>query len=97
MLTVEEFARLRDACAGTPHMRLFVILAITTAGRSEVIVQLLWVKVDFGAVIGRTVRSLRARLLSGSTLPGRSLRSIVPRLGLAWHPHLRLGVEPETA
>ena len=35
MLTVEEFVRLRDACAGTPHMRLFVILAITTAGRSE--------------------------------------------------------------
>jgi hypothetical protein len=49
VLTVDEFVRLRDACAGTPHMRLFVILAITTAGRSEALVGLLWVKVDFDA------------------------------------------------
>ena len=32
-----------------PHLRLFVILAITTGGRSSAICQLLWSKVDFEA------------------------------------------------
>lgn len=49
VLSVEEFVRLRDACAVTPHVRLFVILAITTAGRTEAILELTWSKVDFAA------------------------------------------------
>jgi integrase len=48
-LTVEEFVRLFQACLGTPHLRLFVTLAITTAGRTEAILQLTWAKVDFAA------------------------------------------------
>lgn len=48
-LTVEEFLRLRAAALGTPHLRLFVILALTTAGRTEAILELMWPKVDFDA------------------------------------------------
>lgn len=48
-LTVEEFLRLRQAALGTPHLRLFVILALTTAGRTEAILELLWTKIDFDA------------------------------------------------
>jgi integrase len=49
VLSVEEFVRLRDACAAWPHLRLFVILAITTAARTEAILQLTWRRVDFSA------------------------------------------------
>ena len=48
-LTVGQFIALRDACAQTPHLKLFVQLAITTAGRTEAILQLKWEKVDFVA------------------------------------------------
>ena len=48
-LTVGEFIAFRDACQCTPHLRLFVILAITTAARTEAILQLEWKKVDFDA------------------------------------------------
>lgn len=43
-----EVERLLDACFA-PHVRLFVILALTTAGRSEAILDLMWIKVDFVA------------------------------------------------
>lgn len=45
-LTKEEFLRLRDAC-GRPHVRLFVILALSTAGRQSAILELTWDRVDF--------------------------------------------------
>lgn len=48
VLTEEELLRLLDACI-MPHTRLFVILAITTAGRAEAITQLKWTQVDFEA------------------------------------------------
>lgn len=48
-LSVGEFIAFRDACQGTPHLRLFVILALTTAARTEAILQLKWDKVDFEA------------------------------------------------
>jgi integrase len=48
-LSVGQFIAFRDACQGTPHLRLFVILAITTAARTEAILQLEWTKVDFVA------------------------------------------------
>ena len=48
-LTVGQFIAFRDACQGTPHLRLFVILALTTAARTEAVLQLKWDKVDFEA------------------------------------------------
>lgn len=48
-LTMGEFVSFRDACEVTPHLRLFVMLAITTAARTEAILQLKWSKVDFDA------------------------------------------------
>jgi integrase len=49
VLSVEEFVRLCDARANTSHMRHFVILAITTAGRFEAFVQLRRAKVSLAA------------------------------------------------
>ena len=48
VMTVEEVQRLIDACK-MPHVRLFVILAVTTGARSSAICQLLWAKVNFEA------------------------------------------------
>lgn len=45
-LTREE-ARLLIANAGAPHVRLFIVLALTTAGRKEAILDLTWDRVDF--------------------------------------------------
>jgi len=45
-LTKREFATLLENCA-SPHIRLFVILALTTAGRKSAILQLRWEQVDF--------------------------------------------------
>jgi integrase len=47
-LTRAEYARLRDA-AGSPHVRLFVVLALATAGRMGAILDLTWDRVDFAA------------------------------------------------
>ncbi|WP_430436811.1 tyrosine-type recombinase/integrase [Oceanibaculum nanhaiense] len=44
-LTHEEAGRLIEAC-GTPHMRLFVILALTTAARATALLELTWDRVD---------------------------------------------------
>ena len=38
----EEFGRLLNAAAGTPHLRVFLHLAIGTAGRKEAILEILW-------------------------------------------------------
>lgn len=48
VMTEEEVIKLIDACVA-PHVKLFVILAISTAGRSGAICQLRWDKVDFEA------------------------------------------------
>lgn len=45
VLTEEQVGALIDACV-MPHMRLFVILAITTAARSGAILALTWDRVD---------------------------------------------------
>jgi len=50
-LTQDEAATLLDACQ-TPHVRLFVLLALMTGARSEAILDLRWRDVDFrGGVI----------------------------------------------
>lgn len=46
VLTEEEVWRLLDACV-SPHVRLFVLLAIASAGRHTAILELTWDRVDF--------------------------------------------------
>jgi integrase len=45
-LTREEYRRLLDACK-PPHLRLFIMLALATAGRKSAILELTWDRVDF--------------------------------------------------
>lgn len=45
-LTRPEFERLLAACK-SPHMRLFVLLALSTAGRTTALLELTWDRVDF--------------------------------------------------
>lgn len=45
-LTRAEYQRLL-AAAETPHVKLFIVLALTTAGRMTAILQLTWPRVDF--------------------------------------------------
>lgn len=45
-LTRTEYLSLLDGCAA-PHIRLYVILALSTAGRQSAILQLTWDRVDF--------------------------------------------------
>jgi integrase len=45
-LTREEASRLEAACK-SPHVKLFIILALTTAGRREALLSLTWDRVDF--------------------------------------------------
>lgn len=45
-LTREQYQKLLDA-ADTPHVRLFIVLALATAGRMTAILQLTWQRVDF--------------------------------------------------
>lgn len=45
-LSKAEYKRLLKG-AGAPHIRLFIILALTTAGRSAAILELTWSRVDF--------------------------------------------------
>ena len=46
-LTRREYRRLLDAAGSAPHLRLFIILALATAGRSQAILGLTWSRVDF--------------------------------------------------
>lgn len=46
-LSREEFGKLVRSADRTPHLRLFVILALSTAGRAEAILELTWDRVDF--------------------------------------------------
>ena len=45
-LSRDQYRSLRDA-AGSPHLRLFVVLAYSTAGRAAAILDLTWDRVDF--------------------------------------------------
>lgn len=45
-LTRDEFERLLDA-AETPHLRLYLLLAISTAGRNAALLELTWDRIDF--------------------------------------------------
>lgn len=45
-LTRHEFGRLLDA-SETPHLRLYLLLAISTAGRNAALLELTWDRIDF--------------------------------------------------
>jgi len=45
-LTRNEYARLRKAAKATPHIYLFVVLGLGTAGRKQAILDLTWDRVD---------------------------------------------------
>lgn len=59
-LTREEAERLL-AAAVSPHIRLFIVVALATAGRSSAILELQWVRIDFerGRVNLRTAEASR--------------------------------------
>ena len=61
-LTREEVERLLDA-ATLPHIRLFILLAVSTAGRNAALLELTWGQVDFerGVVDLRTPGSSRKK------------------------------------
>ena len=65
-LTHEEARRLIDACA-MPHIRLFVILGLQTAGRSEALLELTWDRVDF------TRGQIQLFLFNGQRRKGRAV------------------------
>lgn len=65
-LSFEEANRLVDACV-SPHIRLFVILALTTAARTGALLDLTWDRVDFD----------RGRIYLGSN-KGNKGRAVVP-------------------
>lgn len=64
-LTRAEFEKLYAACI-QPHVRLFMTLALSTAGRKEALLELTWTRVDFErgqvrlAVVGESNRKGRA-------------------------------------
>ncbi len=66
-LTREEAGRLIEGC-GSPHLELFVILALTTAGRARAILDLTWDRVDFK----------RKRIALADGTAGRKGRATVP-------------------
>lgn len=74
VMSEEEVLSLLDACK-VPHIRLFVILAITTSARSAAICQLKWSQVDFEA---GTIDLRVAEPLSVLTKRTGKGRAIVP-------------------
>ena len=74
VLTVEEVEALLTGCV-MPHVKLFVILALATAGRSSALLELEWDRVDFDAgVINLRVKEV----INPLTKKARKGRSVVP-------------------
>lgn len=68
-LTKDEARRLIDA-AVSPHVRLFIILALTTAGRAGAILDLTWMRVDLEKRVIRLADPARSRTRKGrATVP----------------------------
>jgi len=66
-LTRPEFEKLLS-CAGASHIELFILLALTTAGRKEAILGLTWDRVDFERGIIRLGNGER-RVKGRATVP----------------------------
>jgi integrase len=74
VLSEDEVSRLIEA-ADAPHVRLFIVLAITTGGRKSALLELTWDRVDFG----RGTIDLRSRdVYSPLTKGWRKGRAVVP-------------------
>ena len=74
VLTESEVWRLLDACV-TPHVRLFVLMAIASAGRHRAILELTWDRVDFG----KGLIDLRKKVkLDPMSKRGQKGRAVVP-------------------
>lgn len=58
-LTKEEYKKLLDHC-DTPHLKLFVQLALATAGRKSAILELTWDRVDFTEKVIRLSRGVKS-------------------------------------
>lgn len=74
VLEPAEVIRLIDACV-MPHIRLFVILAITTGARSAAITGLIWARINFEA---GTIDLREPAVVDPLTKRVRKGRSIVP-------------------
>lgn len=74
VMTEAEVRALLDACK-VPHVRLFVILAITTGGRSGALLDLTWDRVDFEA---GTIDLRKAVRINPLTKRAQKGRAIVP-------------------
>lgn len=80
VLTPAEATKLIDACV-MPHVKLFVVLALATGGRSGALLELTWDRVDFeGEVI-----DLRSTVTHLNPLTKRAMkgRAVVPMSGMA--------------
>lgn len=67
-LSREEAARLIEACVA-PHVRLFVILALQTAGRRSALLELTWDRVDFARGLIRLATPGHERRKGRATVP----------------------------
>lgn len=79
VLTPAEAIRLIDCCV-MPHIRLFVILSLTTGGRKGAILGLVWKRVDFKE---RTIDLRDPEVVDPLTKAARKSRSIVPMTSVA--------------
>jgi integrase len=71
-MTADEVLSLIDACV-MPHLKLFVILAITTGARSAAICQLEWTRVDFESGMIDYRRKEAVNPLTKRTMKGRAV------------------------
>jgi integrase len=74
VLTVDEVDALLAGCM-MPHIKLFVILALATAGRSSALLELEWTRVDFEAGI---INLRVPEVINPLTKKARKGRSVVP-------------------
>ena len=79
VLTPEEACKLIDACV-MPHVRLFVVLALTTGGRKGAILSLTWDRVDFER---QSIDLREPDVLDPLTKRVRKSRALVPMTAFA--------------
>jgi integrase len=79
VLTPDEACRLIDACV-MPHVKLFVILSLTTGARKGAILALTWDRVD---LVGMVIDLREPELIDPLTKRSRKGRGIVPITSVA--------------
>lgn len=67
-LTREQYQKLLDSAFGN-HIRLFIVLALATAGRASAILELTWDRVDFQRGIIKLARGGEERRKGRATVP----------------------------